>query len=336
MFSGGDSFGDPNLGLDSERFFSASTSSSGEVPCIHCMQCPAHSYGTYENAARKFLDNRYDIFSQNQYLLTLMWICQSNKPRAWYTFGALADVTVMNPILPVTAYKSDIEVSERFNQFFWLAQNAKKATAPGRFLASIHLIPARGAFFKQSTFGLEEIKFLTCCAIAGGARGIIYRQYRASSLSDQPGQNAFLQFNKELRLLRPLLMIAEPVSWASTADNGYIAKSLLCGDEAILVMVFDRRYFSEQKDGKVRTPVFGKCAKQVEIKVKVPAGFLVSEVKSLYNPLSEELWNYQENKLDFRVNMVDSVHVYKAILARAHSASSQGSTTKPCKNKSTR
>ncbi len=228
----------------------------------------------------------------------------------------------MNPILPVTAYKSDIEVSERFHQFFWLAQNAKKATAPGRFLASIHLVPARGAFFKQSTFGLEEVKFLTCCAIAGGARGIIYRQYQASSLSDQRGQNAFLQFNKELRLLRPLLMIAEPVSWASTADNGFVVKSLLCGDGAILVMVFDRRYFNEQKDGKVRTPVFGKCTKQVEIKVKIPAGFLVSEVKSLYNPLSEELWNYQENKLDFTVNMVDSVQVYKAILARAHSASS--------------
>jgi hypothetical protein len=128
--------------------------------------------------------------------------------------------------------------------------------------------------------------------------------------------------NKELQQLKPLLIIGEPVNWASAEDNNYVARSLLCGNEAILIIVFDHRYFGEQQNNRLYTPAFGKTLRPVKIQVKVPEGFLVSELKSTYAPLSRKLWSCEESKLDFTANMVDSVQVYKAVLIRKSSVSS--------------
>lgn len=305
LLSGGGS-PNPKLGLDSRNFF------------VQTMSCPAHAHGTHEEAARKFLDDYYRRFSQGPYLLAQMWICRAGKPRAWYKFGPLPDVAVMNPVLSAPqAYKSDTKACDRFCPFFWLATTANKATAPNRYFACIPVNP-ENTVFSQSNHTPDEIKFLVYCAIAAGAKGILYRGTPSSS---QLSHDTFVRLNRELRQLKPLLMIAEPVNWASTADNNYVAKSLLCGDEAILVIVFDRRYFGEQQNNRLRTPAFGKAVRAVKIQVKVPEDPSVSEVKSMYTTLSRKLWRCEKGQLDFTANMVDSVQVYKAILRCASSVS---------------
>jgi hypothetical protein len=125
--------------------------------------------------------------------------------------------------------------------------------------------------------------------------------------------------NRELQQLQQLLVIGEPVNWASTSQKNLVVKSLLCGDEAIIVIVFDNRYFSKQQNNKLYTPVYAKAPKSGKIEVKVPEGFLVSDVKSMYMSLSKNSWNYEEEQLDIMVNMVDSVQVYKVILERTNS-----------------
>jgi hypothetical protein len=290
-----------DLGLDSKNFF------------VQTMSCPAHAHGTHEEAARKFLDDYYYKFAQNPYLLIQMWICRSGSPRAWYEFGALPDAAVMNPVLlRLQSYKSGTETSNQCCPFFWLASNAKKATEPNRYFACIPVNP-EDVVFLQSNHTPEEIKFLVYCAIAAGAKGILYR---GTPSSDQLDHDAFVRMSRELRQLKPLLIIAEPVNWALSADNNYVAESLLCGDESILVMVFDRRYFSEQQNNRLYTPVFPKSLKPVKIQVKIPEGFLVSQVESMYSPLPKRSWKCQERKLDFTASMIDSVHVYKLILRR--------------------
>jgi len=298
----------PKLGLDSKSFF------------VQTMSCPAHLHGTHEEAARKFLDDYYRRFSQNPYLLLQMWICRSGIPQTWYKFGPLPDVAVMNPVLLVPqAYKSDTEASNRFCPFFWLATTAKKAVEPNRYLACIPVIPEDTTIFLRSNHTPEEIKFLVYCAIAASAKGILYR---GTPSSDRLSHDTFVRLNRELQQLKPMLIIAEPVNWASTADNNYVAKSLLCGDEAILVIVFDNRYFNEQQNNKLYTPAFGKALRPVKIEVKVPEGFSISELKSMYAPLSKKLWSFEKGQLDFTANMVDSVQVYKAALIRTSSVSS--------------
>lgn len=298
----------PKLGLDSKSFF------------VQIMSCPAHKYGTHEEAARKFVDDYYSRFSQNPHLLLQMWICRAGKPQTWFKFGPLPDVAVMNPVLLAPqAYKSDTKASERFCPFFWLAATAKKAVAPNRYLACIPIDSKDTYVFLRSNRTPEEIKFLVYCAIAAGAKGILYR---GTSSPGQLSHDTFVRLNRELQQLKPMLIIAEPVNWASTADNNYVAKSLLCGDEAILIIVFDHRYFGEQQNNKLYTPAFGKAIRPVKIQVKVPEGFLTSKLKSMYAPLSRNLWSCEECQLDFTANMVDSVQVYKAILIRTSSVSS--------------
>ena len=321
--------GDPASGLDSEKFFITSTSATNSAACIQSMICPAHAHGTYENAARKFLDNYYSIFSQNQYLLSQMWICRSGMPMAWYKFGPLPDITVMNPVLlGLTEYEAEAKSAKFFHPFFWLADSAKKATAPNRYLACIPLKP-EDKIFLQNTHTPDEIRFLTYCAIASGAKGIVYRNRVAS---DQLSKDGFVRLNKELAQLKAMLMIAEPVDWALVVSNKYIAKSLLCGDEAILVIVFDGRCLSKQKDSRLYTPAFEKRLNPVNVKVAIPYGVQISEVESMYGPLSNKLWRCSDNQLDFTANMVDSVQIYKLIITQEDGETSSKEPAKQCKN----
>ncbi|NIP50831.1 MAG: hypothetical protein GWN00_00965 [Aliifodinibius sp.] len=298
LSSGGGSF-IPRLGLDSGHAF------------VQTMSCPAHAHGTSKEAARKFIDDCYRRFLQDPYFLSKMWICRARRPRAWYTFGALPDSAVINPVLLVSqTYQSNEKASEQFCPFFWLATNAKKALEPNRFFACIPVNPD-DSVFSQSNHTPDEIKFLVYCAVSAGAKGILYRDTPSFS---RLGEDKFVRLNRELRQLKPLLMIAESVNWASTADDNYVARSLLCGDEAILVIVFDCRYFSEQQNRKLRTPAFGKALRVVKTRVKVPEGFSVMEVQSMYAPLSTKRWRMEKGRLDFQADMVDSVQVYKAVL----------------------
>ncbi|MHC4739722.1 MAG: hypothetical protein ACYS9Y_12525, partial [Planctomycetota bacterium] len=106
------------------------------------------------------------------------------------------------------------------------------------------------------------------------------------------------------------------VNWASvTGNENYIARSLLCGDKAILVIVFDCRYFGEQKDDRLYTPAFAKMVNPVKVKVTIPSEIQVCKAESSYRPLSNKLWNYQNNQLNFTANMVSSVQIYKLTFA---------------------
>jgi len=119
-----------------------------------------------------------------------------------------------------------------------------------------------------------------------------------------------VQLNRELQFLKPLLRIGEPVGWATAGDDDYVAKSLLCGDQTIMVMVFDRRYFSRERNGKFYTPPFGMGLVPVKVNVRIPREISVKEVRSLSSSLRRDSWNCREGNLDFAVDMIDSVQVY--------------------------
>ena len=310
-------------GLDSEKFFVTSRFSSKKLACVQNMICPAHQHGTYGEAAEKFLDNRHDIFSQAPYLLTQMRICRSNKPRAWFKFGALADISVMTTVL------SGFLEDESFCPFFGLGAVAKKSAEPNRYFACIPLSP-ENVLFVQNNYTPNEIKFLVYCAVAGGAKGLLYR---GGVVPGELVYNAFVRLNKELQELKPLLIISESVDWASAADENFVAKSLLCGDKTILVFVFDRRYFSKQRREKFYTPAFAKTVRPTKIEVKIPDWFAVSDVDSQYQSLARERWNYQPGQVDFTVQISDSVQIYKIILAQPSLKTTLGGNLEPCENK---
>jgi hypothetical protein len=116
--------------------------------------------------------------------------------------------------------------------------------------------------------------------------------------------------NRELHHLKPLLSIAEPVEWFTTEVSNYAAESLLCGDQAILVIVFDSRYFSQQRDDRFYTPPFGREVIPVRINGKLPQRILIPEVRTPFASLNRDKWHFQNGVLELKADMIDSAQVY--------------------------
>ncbi|MCP4613233.1 MAG: hypothetical protein GY845_31465 [Planctomycetes bacterium] len=289
--------GDPQLGLDLVR------------PFLRMMACPSHKYGTPDAAAAMFLDDYVQQFTVNPSRAIQMTICRSNMPRSWLRFGDLPDVAAMNPCLRPPSYY-DKEPEKWFCPFSCLGDLAKRATEPGRFLA---IIPT-GPDIDEQPFLLkgltsQESRFMLYCAVASGAKGVIYR-HRGQLVSDPLSRDTFRQMNRELHHLKPLLSIAEPVEWITTEESNYVAKSLLCGDQAILVIVFDSRYFSRQKDGRFYTPPFGRAVIPVRLNCQIPHGITVQEVTTPFSSLDRNNWDFRNGVLELTADMVGSTQVY--------------------------
>jgi hypothetical protein len=289
----------PDLGLDSEGF-------------TETMVCIAHAHGTHEQAASGFLEDYVRRFRQNPHEVIQVDICRSDSPRAWFRFGSLPDVARMNPVLsPPPGYDKE-DHKQWFNPFLYRGHLAKKAVEPCRYLA-VMPIDAEEGLFLQKGLTPQEVKFLVYCAVASGAKGLGYR----GTFADGPlHRSAFVRLNRELRQIESLLLIGEPVEWATATDGNYAAKSLLCGDQAILVMLFDHRYFSQQRSNKFYTPSFGRAVTQVRVDVRIPGEVSVGQVRSLSAPLDRRAWVYREGNLSFAADMVDSVQVYLVDLRR--------------------
>jgi hypothetical protein len=292
-------FGDPSLGLDMQR------------PFTQTMACPAHAHGSPEEAAAEFLEDYARRFSDTPGVVIQMAICRANMPRAWFRFGDLADVAAMNPCLhPPSRYHDDPDAW--FSPFFCVGDLAQTSTEPGRYLAIIPTGPdaAEGSLLLNG-LSPQEWKFLVYSAMASGAKGVIYRGLPAD---DPLSRDAFRHVNRKLQRLRSLLSIAEPIEWATAQQSNYKARSLLCGDQAILIFIFDGRYLSRQRNGRFYTPPFGRSVSAVRIRVTIPDGMLIREVRTPFASLDPDHWSCQNDTLDLTAEMMDSAQVYVASL----------------------
>lgn len=279
----------------------------GGIPFLQTMSCPAHAHGTYEEAAAKFLDDYATRFEHDPRQTIRMHICRSNAPRAWFRFGSLPDVASVNPYLRYSVRSGEIQ-EDGLCLFLHASDLAKRAVEPCRYMAVVPSGPhADGGSFLLNDLTPSDHRFLVYCALAAGAKGVLYRGMPDESALARDGS---ARLNRELQFLRPLLLVGEPVDWGLTDDNGYAVKTLLCGDQAILAVVFDRRYFSRERNHRLYTPPFGRALVPVKIRVRIPREVSVEQVRLLSTPLERKSWNYREGTLNFVANMVDSVQPY--------------------------
>jgi len=294
--------GDPRLGLDAQW------------PFVQTMACPAHAHGTHEQAAAKFLADSIRRFSLDPRQILQMHICRLGMPAYWFRFGDLPDVAVMNTcVRPPSSWDQDPQ--RWFCPFFCVGEAAKKTTEPGRNIALIHTGPDaedEGSFILR-TVTPQEWRLLVYCAVASGAKGVIYRGLPAG---DPLSRDVFRRLNGELRHLKPLLSIADPVEWATTEESAYAAKGLLCGDQAVVIVVFDRRYFSRRRNNRYHTPSFARAVAPVRVNVRIPTGVAVKEVETVYGSLDGGSWICRDGHLALTAEMVDSAQVYVALLQR--------------------
>ncbi len=282
----------PGLGLDSAGF-------------TETMTCIAHAHGTPEQAAGTFWEDYVQRFRQNPYQVIQMDICRYNSPWAWFHFGSLPDVARMNPILPVLPNGDREDPRHWFNAFLYRGGLARKAVEPCRYVAVLSLTPEEDVFLPKELTP-QEVRFLVYCAVASGAKGLSYRRMPAD---DQWNRSALARLNQELRQIEPLLLVGEPVDWATTTHDNYAVESLWCGDQALLALVFDRRYLSRQRVNRFYTPPFERAVTPVRVEMRVPRDVSVGQVRSLSAPLERGAWVCREGTLSFTVDMIDSVHV---------------------------
>jgi hypothetical protein len=286
---------DPHLGLDEQR------------PFLQTMACPAHAHGSPEAAAAKFLDDYAQRFLDDPGQAVQIAICRSGLPQAWFRFAALPDVALMNPCLRPPPAR-DPAAPESLCPFFHTGELAKQATEPGRYVAIIPIGPGRDdeSFLLQG-LSPQEARFLVYAAVASGAKGVVYRD---QPVEEPLTRDAFRQLNQELQHLKPLLLLAEPVAWATTTAEDHVARVLLCGDQAAVVMVLDTRYFSRQRNGRLYTPPFGRAVVSVPVRVRIPPGVDVREVRTPFAALAPGRWKHHSGTLDLTVEMTESAQVY--------------------------
>lgn len=286
-------------GLDSEGFTN------------RIMYCIAHNHGTPKEASLKFLTDYYRQFTLNPNEIEELWICKALSPGAWYQFGALPDVADMNPLLGARDQNrsKSVNKTQYFHPFLWWGHMAKRATEPGRYFACVDLDKGQGGEgrYAQDILTSQDRRFLAYCAVASGAKALLYR---GSLPTDPFGKSQFIQLNDEIRDLVPHLIIAEPVDWATTINQHCAVQSLLCGNQAILVILFDTRYFNEYQDGKYITKPFSRSIRDVDIMVRIPDHLKATEICSAYETLKRNSWSYNEGKVTLKVNMIDSAQPY--------------------------
>jgi len=130
------------------------------------------------------------------------------------------------------------------------------------------------------------------------------------------GRDAFRRLNGELPHLKPLLSMADPVEWATTKESGYAATGLLGADQAVVIVVFDRRYFSRRRNNRYHTPSLARRVVPVPVSVRIPTGVAVKDVETVYGSLDGGSWICRDGHRALTAEMVDSAQVYVALRQR--------------------
>ena len=108
------------------------------------------------------------------------------------------------------------------------------------------------ALLSDATFGNEkdqaspdEFRRLLYATLACGARGLLYRM-NAARLGEEQAQ-CLKEFNRKVRDLAPLLLLGEPVAWASSSNEQVKPRVLLAGADGLLLFLLNHG----DKEGRI-------------------------------------------------------------------------------------
>ena len=303
---------DPELGLDVAPFLSRKHIPAIRRPSHLCLVCPAHGQRRPERACHEFLSSRHELFARAPRVLSAMWVCRSGSPSSYFRFNALADLTISNTCLWLPASNLHMP-KDALHPFFARACLAVAGADLNWVLACVpvgHDTP----IFRDGYPSPAELRFMAYSAIAAGCKGILYR-HRGRALADPLVRLSFRRLNEELRSLRPLLAVCEPVSWAETTSPAYGVQALLCRDEAIIVVILDRRTLGRQSGHHVRTPAFDRTTTQVPVTLRLPC---VRSPRSVHLPVASihpVTWSCRDTKVCFQADMSRSAEAYVVTFA---------------------
>lgn len=126
----------------------------------------------------------------------------------------------------------------------------------------------------QREFSPLEMRLEVFTALAAGAKSLQwYPAHGSRGLLKHPVMwNAVGETNGELHQLLPLLSIGTPIGEPLVNDDNILARTILCGDRALVVILVNENFTSTPEDFTIE-PVDG-----ASVRVRLPRGFRASGV----------------------------------------------------------
>ncbi|MFP3902630.1 MAG: hypothetical protein ACLFWB_00175, partial [Armatimonadota bacterium] len=126
----------------------------------------------------------------------------------------------------------------------------------------------------QREFSPLEMRLEVFTALAAGAKSLQwYPAHGSRGLLKHPAMwNAVGETNGELHQLLPLLSIGTPIGEPLVDNENILARTILCGDRALVVVLVNKNYTSTPENFEI------EAVEQATVRVRVPTIFKAAGV----------------------------------------------------------
>lgn len=196
----------------------------------------------------------------------------AGKPFSYFVYGELSDALLIHPC-------ENVYYRHRPLRDGYWTYLGKLACEPRPLYVLPEAFRAVGRCGASPRFPTpEELRLIVYYELAYGAKGILFFKK-----SGEEGYEAvpslvkeIIKLNGELQKLKPLLMIGEPIQLAVASNPQVETYSLLCGDEAIIVLLINHDHDSNFEPGKEEFSF--RPIRNFALKISIPDWLEVEEV----------------------------------------------------------
>lgn len=223
------------------------------VSCLRLFTCPAHKMGgDWQGVAAEILRLRAAAAQNHPACPTFVAVCRARAVLASASFAHTSDFGHLNPYLP---QYSPTQPPRPLDAVFHAMQMLRASNAPDPVLA---LLSDTSFGNEKEQASPDELRRLLYASLACGARGMLYRM-NVARLGDAQAQG-LKEFNGKVKSLAPLLLLGEPVAWASSSNEQVKPRVLVAGTDGLLLFLLN----DGDKEGRMIP------AGPAEVTVRVP------------------------------------------------------------------
>ena len=121
----------------------------------------------------------------------------------------------------------------------------------------------------------------------------------------------------ELQLLKQDIAVGEPVEWVESESGTVAAKSILCGTDKIMLILFDTSILSMHQGNQISTPASRKLGSaSAVVNVDVPSGYSVDKIRPISRPGSDVRFDINNRRVTIHITLEYSSEILELSLIR--------------------
>jgi tetratricopeptide (TPR) repeat protein len=253
---------------------------------------------SYEANAREMMRETAARMSEDPAVPTIAHLCKPSL-EAYGFFGGVPDMAFINPFTALFRAPFNPEASAGFLR-------AARAWCDPRPIA------AMPEAFSEARRDMtpEEVSFITWGEIGESAKGVRYFADRGKEkfrgYAEMAGvEKALARENLNLQLLKGFLRVSDTHAAVATDNGKVIAKSLLCGDKGLVVVLLNADHAEAEKSAPLWTPV-----RNVRVRVAPDVARMTRGLFAVEQGLEEVSFESDGEALVFTVPMIGVRRVF--------------------------